>query len=161
MCVVLSALTFTVRCMVAAVLLLTALTRCYYQTALEHEQVIPHIILYLSQLPWPHTAILLLAGVCAVLYRGYEEESILVIKGLGVQVTSSSRFYFGSTSKFFPTRIVRDMIINEAFIWFQVRFYLALIIEGSTSLTVVFPQLLPRRKIVETVYQKARDCLYN
>jgi phosphatidylinositol glycan class H protein len=158
--VILSALTFTLRAMTVATMVLTALTRLFFHRFMINHRMLPYVIVYLSQLPWTYIIPLYAIGTCGVLFRGYEEESFLVIKGLGVQVTSSSRFYFGSTSKFFPTSTVKDIVINEAFLGFQVRFYLALIVENSPTLVVVFPRLLPRRPIVEKVYRKSRECLY-
>ena len=40
------------------------------------------------------------------------------------------------------------------------RFYLAVVVEGEEDVVVVFPNLLPRRRIIEKVWRGARACLY-
>lgn len=50
--------------------------------------------------------------------------------------------------------------MNEAFRGFEVRYYLIVVVEGEEEVVVVFPQLLPRRKIIETVWRGAKACLY-
>ena len=68
------------------------------------------------------------------------EESLLVIRGLGIQTSTSSPTYLStSTTRFIPTSLIQDIIIHEAFKGFEVRFYLAVIVEGETEAIVVFP----------------------
>lgn len=50
--------------------------------------------------------------------------------------------------------------MNEAFRGFEVRYYLVVVVEGEKDVVVVFPRLLPRRKIVETVWRGVRGCLW-
>lgn len=120
----------------------------------------------------------------------YEEESLLVLRGLGVQTSTSSSTYFAPTkTRFIPTTQIQDIVIHEAFKGFEVRFYLAIIVEGESSVVVVFPvrsqnsalvpcvaiviyqrdpiltlyhvqNLLPRRQILEEVWKGSRRCLY-
>lgn len=40
------------------------------------------------------------------------------------------------------------------------RYYLVVVVEGEESVVVVFPRLLPRRKVVEEVWRGARSCLF-
>ncbi|KAK4180364.1 GPI-GlcNAc transferase complex, PIG-H component-domain-containing protein [Triangularia setosa] len=111
-------------------------------------------------------------------------ESLLVLRGLGIQTsTSSSSFsspipntsdgsnrwrgwkwwFWGTTptkTRFIPTEKIRDVLINEAFRGFEVRYYLIVIVEGEEDIVVVFPRLLPGRKIVEEVWRGVRGCLY-
>ena len=93
--------------------------------------------------------------------------------------------------EFIPMEYVKDLIINEGFVKFQVMFYLALITKSGTDrgvksgepsdnagiesgdqsdglgiqpagngealkMMVVFPHLLPRRKLLETVWRRSR-----
>ncbi|KAK2825744.1 hypothetical protein FQN49_007408 [Arthroderma sp. PD_2] len=96
-----------------------------------------------------------------VVRKGYTEESLLVIRGLGVQTSTSSATYFPSaTTRFIPTTQIQDIVIHEAFRGFEVRYYLAIIVDGESDVVVVFPNLLPRRPIVEEVWKGARKCLY-
>lgn len=68
------------------------------------------------------------------------EESLLVIRGLGVQTSTSSSMYWSSAAtRFIPTTQIQDIVIHEAFKGFEVRFYLAIIVEGESGVVVVFP----------------------
>ena len=68
------------------------------------------------------------------------EESLLVLRGLGVQTSSSSPTYLATAStKFIPTTRIQDIFIHEAFKGFEVRFYLAIVVEGEEDVVVVFP----------------------
>ncbi|KAL1971262.1 hypothetical protein VTN77DRAFT_214 [Rasamsonia byssochlamydoides] len=108
----------------------------------------------------------IIAGVSALLIyavwrKGYTEESLLVIRGLGIQTSTSSSMYWSSAAtRFIPTTQIQDIVIHEAFKGFEVRFYLAVIVEGEPDVVVVFPNLLPKRMILEEVWRGARQCLY-
>ncbi|CRG92532.1 hypothetical protein PISL3812_09593 [Talaromyces islandicus] len=108
----------------------------------------------------------IVAGVSTVLMylvwrKGYTEESLLVIRGLGVQTSTSSSMYWSSAAtRFIPTTQIQDIVIHEAFKGFEVRFYLAIIVEGERDVVVVFPNMLPKRMILEEVWRGARHCLY-
>jgi phosphatidylinositol glycan class H protein len=108
---------------------------------------------------------LLLPGVLLALYllslRVHSHESLLVLRGLGVQTTESPSTYLASeATRFIPTEKIRDIFVNEAFRGFEVRYYLVVVVEGEQDLVVVFPGLLPKRRIVETVWRGVRECLY-
>lgn len=73
-----------------------------------------------------------------------KEESILVLRGLGVQtMTSSSTYLTTPTTRFIPTTEIQDIFIHEAFRGFEVRFYLTVVVEGEEDTVVVFPVSLP------------------
>lgn len=75
------------------------------------------------------------------------EESLLVLQGLGVQTSTSSAYYFmSSTTTFIPTTQIQDIVIHEAFKGLEVRFYLAIIVEGDTEVVVVFPVCLASQR---------------
>ncbi|EXJ82830.1 phosphatidylinositol glycan, class H [Capronia epimyces CBS 606.96] len=81
-----------------------------------------------------------LAVIYLCLRRDYVEESLLVLQGLGIQTSTSSRYFFmGATTTFIPTTQIQDIVIHEAFQGLAVRFYLAVIVEGATEVVVVFP----------------------
>jgi phosphatidylinositol glycan class H protein len=68
------------------------------------------------------------------------EESLLVIRGFGIQTSTSSSTYLSTAStRFIPTTQIQDIVIHEAFKGFEVRFYLAVIVEGEPNALVVFP----------------------
>ena len=107
----------------------------------------------------------LLPGALALAYvlswRVHSSESLLVMRGLGVQTSESPGTYLASyATRFIPTEKIQDIFVNEAFRGFEVRYYLVVVVEGEEDVVVVFPGLLPRRDIVETVWRGARECLY-
>jgi len=68
------------------------------------------------------------------------EESLLVLRGLGIQTSSSSPTYLSTpTTRFIPTTAIQDIFIHEAFKGFEVRFYLAIVVQGEEDVVVVFP----------------------
>ncbi|KAL7944650.1 putative GPI-15 component of glycosylphosphatidylinositol-N-acetylglucosaminyl (GPI-GlcNAc) transferase complex [Trichoderma barbatum] len=108
---------------------------------------------------------LLIPVAVAVFYalslRVHKEESLLVLRGLGVQTSESPATYLaGAATRFIPTEKIQDILVNEAFRGFEVRYYLVVVVEGEEDVVVVFPGLLPKRKIVETVWRGVRECLY-
>ncbi|KAJ5103562.1 hypothetical protein N7532_004091 [Penicillium argentinense] len=111
--------------------------------------------------PWAMAAVNTLI-VYGVFRRGYTEESLLVIRGFGIQTSTSSSTYLSSAAtRFIPTTQIQDIVIHEAFKGFEVRFYLAVIVEGEPDVLVVFPHLLPKREILEEVWRGSRRCLYD
>jgi phosphatidylinositol N-acetylglucosaminyltransferase subunit H len=68
------------------------------------------------------------------------EESLLVLRGLGIQTTSSASTYLTTAAtRFIPTTAIQDIFIHEAFKGFEVRFYLAIVVEGEEDVVVIFP----------------------
>ncbi|KAF6842922.1 GPI-c transferase complex [Colletotrichum musicola] len=102
-----------------------------------------------------------LGAAYATLLRTHTTESLLVLRGLGIQTSSTSGSYLSAAAtRFIPTEKIQDVLVNEAFRGFEVRYYLVVIVEGEEDLVVVFPNLLPRKKIVETVWRGVRGCLW-
>ena len=99
--------------------------------------------------------------VYGIILRIHTSESLLVLRGLGIQTSTSSTTYLGTAStRFIPTEKIQDILVNEAFRGFEVRYYLIVVVQGEDEVVVVFPRLLPRRDIVERVWRGARECLY-
>jgi len=97
----------------------------------------------------------------ALTLRLHTTESLLVLRGLGIQTSTSSATYLSSaTTRFIPTEKIQDILVNEAFRGFEVRYYLVIVVEGEEEVVVVFPRLLPRRGVVETVWRGARGVLF-
>jgi phosphatidylinositol glycan class H protein len=89
------------------------------------------------------------------------EESLTLLRGLGVQTSTTSSTYLQTpTTRFIPTTSIQDIFIHEAFKGFEVRFYLILVVEDEDKVVVVFPRLLPRRDMLEGVWRGARACLW-
>jgi phosphatidylinositol N-acetylglucosaminyltransferase subunit H len=114
-----------------------------------------------AQIP---TLLLLPASALAaygIVRRIHTSESLLVLRGLGIQTSTSSTTYLGAAStRFIPTEKIQDILVNEAFRGFEVRYYLIVVVEGEDGVVVVFPRLLPGRNIAERVWRGARECLY-
>ena len=102
-----------------------------------------------------------LATLYCCFLRIHTTESLLVLRGLGIQTSSSSETYLSTaTTRFIPTEKIQDILVNEAFRGFEVRYYLVVVVEGEEDVVVVFPRLLPRRLIVEKVWRGVRGCLF-
>ncbi|CAN8103964.1 unnamed protein product [Discula destructiva] len=110
----------------------------------------------------------LLVPLCiALLYattlRIHTTESLLVLRGLGIQTSSTGGSFLASWragTRFIPTEKIRDVLINEAFRGFGVRYYLVVVVDGEDDVVVVFPRLLPGRAVVEKVWRGVRGCLW-
>lgn len=93
-----------------------------------------------SYLAWVYLIPATLAISSIIFKKGYTTESLLVIRGLGVQTTTSSPTYLSTaTTRFIPTNMIQDIFIHEAFKGFEVRFYLSIVVEGEHDVVVVFP----------------------
>lgn len=83
-----------------------------------------------------------------ILRRYHTTESLLVIRGLGVQTSTSSPSYVGTArTRFIPTSSIQDIFIHEAFKGFEVRFYLSIVVEGEEGVVVVFPVRLMKCRV--------------
>jgi phosphatidylinositol glycan class H protein len=83
------------------------------------------------------------------------EESFLIMRSLGVQVTTKMRFPLLSHSRFIPASQIDDVFLYEGFKGMEVRYYLAVVVHGEENVEVVFPVRTIRiRLIVEIVAQK-------
>ncbi|KAK4224570.1 phosphatidylinositol N-acetylglucosaminyltransferase subunit gpi15 [Podospora fimiseda] len=105
---------------------------------------------------------LLLSSLAAIYYaffaQLYTTESLLVLRGLGIQTSTGG--WGRQKTRFIPTEKIRDVLINETFRGFEIRYYLIVLVEGEEDVVVVFPRLLPRKKIVEAVWRGVRGCLF-
>lgn len=75
------------------------------------------------------------------------------MRNIGIQTTSRG------SSKFIPSDEISDIIIHEGFKGFEVRFYMAIVVKNQTELEVVFPNLLPRKRVLEVVWRGTRELL--
>lgn len=102
----------------------------------------------------------LLAGYAA-LQRVSTQESLLVIAELGIQTATTAGTLWGQKPKtrFIEQGRARDLWLMEGFWGWQVRYYVAVSVEGEGGLVVVFPTLLPGRETLEVVWRGARSCL--
>ncbi|KAG9185417.1 hypothetical protein G6011_07961 [Alternaria panax] len=110
---------------------------------------------------WRYLAPSAFAVLFLVFRRNYTEESLIILRGLGVQTSTTSSTYLQTpTTRFIPTTSIQDVFIHEAFKGFEVRFYLMIVVEGEEEVVVVFPRLLPRRGTLETVWRGVRGGLW-
>lgn len=99
---------------------------------------------------------------CLTLYlvfrRGYTLESLLVIRGLGIQTATSSPSYLSTaTTRFIPSNHIQDIIINEAFRGFEVKFYLGVVVEDEGEIVVVFPVSRARLAVLLPIADSDRN----
>lgn len=116
-----------------------------------------------ASLPWYLVLPLCAAALYLTTLRIHTTESLLVLRGLGVQTSSTGGSYLAgwrAGTRFIPTEKIRDVLINEAFRGFAVRYYLVVVVDGEEDVVVVFPRLLPRRRVVEAVWRGVRGCLW-
>jgi len=98
------------------------------------------LLALLSTIPLPYRLAFTGLVTWLTLHRFHTSESLLVIRGLGVQTSTSSPSYIGTSStRFIPTSSIQDIFIHEAFKGFEVRFYLSIVVEGEEGVVVVFP----------------------
>lgn len=102
------------------------------------QQTFPDALARSSQWTWLAPISIMFLYLCV--RKGYIEESLLVIRGLGVQTSTSSPTYLSTAStRFIPTSSIQDIFLHEAFKGFEVKFYLSIVVENEEDLVVVFP----------------------
>ncbi|XP_028415235.1 phosphatidylinositol N-acetylglucosaminyltransferase subunit H-like isoform X2 [Dendronephthya gigantea] len=103
------------------------------------------------------------------------EESVEVIEGFGIQLSSRGRF--GKENKtFFNFSAIKDLIINEAVTMQRVIFYLALTVDteykeemknghetkdGSTKMVTLFKNTMLRLEELQNIYKEMQPFLNN
>ncbi|KAJ1342102.1 hypothetical protein BSLG_003325 [Batrachochytrium salamandrivorans] len=65
-------------------------------------------------------------------------ESVLVFRDMGIQLHTRCWGGFVSTTRFIPVSKILTVIINEGITLFQVKFYLAILVDGEDEMTVAF-----------------------
>lgn len=97
-----------------------------------------------TTIPRPWRLVSILVTFWFIFRKTHTRESLLVIRGLGVQTTTSSPNYlWTSSTRFIPTKAIQDIFIHEAFEGFKVTYYLSIVIEGEEDVVVVFPVSIP------------------
>ncbi|CAD6442226.1 502ad90f-8797-4435-9926-5d6d6586e715-CDS [Sclerotinia trifoliorum] len=86
--------------------------------------------------------------------RTHTTESLLILRHLGLQISSSPKSYLSTTkTRFIPSQKIQDIYINEVFRNFEVRYVLVVVVEAERELVVVFERLLPGREVLERVWR--------
>ncbi|KAG4103354.1 hypothetical protein H8356DRAFT_1644587 [Neocallimastix lanati (nom. inval.)] len=86
------------------------------------------------------------------------EESLLVVRDLGVQIKTTYPFR-RTYSRFIDKSKIGQIIINEGITAFQVKFYLAVLISGEDHMEVVYKSLIPKLKILKFIYKESNEIL--
>lgn len=110
--------------------------------------------------------LLVVNEILRVVYQVDREESIMLLKNIGIEMTSATPgrlFFLGNVTRetFVPIGDVVDIIIHEGFVGLEVIFYMAIIRENANELTLVFENLLPRRPQLEYVLKGSRKVLFS
>lgn len=98
-------------------------------------------------------------------------DSIIVMKQLGVQISSKSKWRFlnhRNNKEFIPLSEIIDIVIHEGFHGYgQVVFYMCVLTRAQgpgsaegNGIKVVFPNFLPRKDILLQVWRHSRKVLY-
>jgi len=86
------------------------------------------------------------------------EESLLVVRDLGVQIKTT--YPFNRTySRFIDKSKIGQIIINEGITAFEVNFYLAVLISGEDHMEVVYKSLIPKLQILKFIYKESNEIL--
>ena len=83
-----------------------------------------------------------------MLYRLFINiESILIVRDLGVQVKT---VYMDGRciSRFIDHSCIADIIINEGITMLQVKFYMAIIVEGQDRMVIVFEVVISANTVM-------------
>ena len=134
---------------------------------------------YFENIPRIGVAILVVSFIVAAavhcVMTEIVEESVDVIDGLGIQLSSRGRF--GKENKtFFEFNAIKNIIINEAVTMQRVLFYLALTVntkhnkevnkdqnmkEDETKMIVLFKHTMPRLEELQNIYNEIEPFLNN
>lgn len=112
--------------------------------------------------------LLITARFIRKLFWGVKKETILVIKSLGIQITTTYHSNFKS-STFIPWHSVGDVIINEAVLMQRVIYYLAVLVNANStdshsdkqSLIPFFLYSQPRLAELKKIYVNIQSILQN
>ncbi|KAK6458904.1 phosphatidylinositol N-acetylglucosaminyltransferase subunit H [Scheffersomyces xylosifermentans] len=98
------------------------------------------------------------------------EDTVTVMKGIGIQLSSKKAWRFQNQKEsFIPLNSTIDLVIHEGFHKYgQVIFYLCILTRATTSgkknndniIKVAFPEFLPRKDILLEVWKMSRVLLF-
>lgn len=87
-------------------------------------------------------------------------EEVVVIAGVGMQLTSYGIFNNVKSSTFVDLTLIRSIVIHDTFFRNQPIFFLSASVENSPKRIVFFPNTLPRLEILLPVLRGVRSVLY-
>uniref|UniRef100_A0A6B2LLF0 Phosphatidylinositol N-acetylglucosaminyltransferase subunit H conserved domain-containing protein n=1 Tax=Arcella intermedia TaxID=1963864 RepID=A0A6B2LLF0_9EUKA len=91
--------------------------------------------------------------------RMVKEESLLVIRDLGVQI--NTKYYSGGgTSEFIDRKKIKSIIINEGITMGDIIFYMAIIVRKKEKMVIVFKTLRPRIDTLLDIFKGSRAIMF-
>lgn len=116
-----------------------------------------------SDLAFLHYAALLLVPLVTLrlwwAWQSVQEESLLVMRDLGVQV--GTRYYSGRERKVFIERQrIESIIINEGIQTWAIFYYMAILVKGQERMVLPFEHVFPRLHVILPVYKATRALLF-
>ncbi|KAG5191410.1 hypothetical protein JKP88DRAFT_296021 [Tribonema minus] len=117
------------------------------------------------------TAISCTCAVCVVtlwaLPSPVQEESVTLLRGLGVQVARTRRNGASGDARFIPLDRLSSAIIAEGIVNHAFGFYLAFVVRGATAdaaeahdMVIAFEAARPRLDILKAVHEDAQRLLW-
>lgn len=114
----------------------------------------------------------LMALVLQLQLQTVVRESILVLPGIGIQLTKYSHTFrsliAGSphlhrmiSQTFVPASSIHSILLNEGFHRSRVVYYLAIVLHGSSEMLIPFQCTMPRLHILQTVWNGVLDRMPN
>ena len=108
--------------------------------------------------------LILVVGIALLLCLQTPKDTIIVMRGIGIQLQSKKIWRFQSSDSFIPINNMIDLVIHEGFHDYgQVIFYLCVLTKAANDknpITIVFPEFLPRKDILLTVWRLSRELLF-
>lgn len=108
--------------------------------------------------------LILVVGIVLLLCLQTPEDTLIVMRGIGIQLQSKKMWRFQSSDSFIPINNMIDLVIHEGFHDYgQVIFYLCVLTKANNDknpITIVFPEFLPRKDILLTVWRLSRELLF-
>ena len=101
----------------------------------------------------------LLYAVLAALPQPVVQESVVALRGLGVQLRTVRRGGAASVT-FFDAAHLRALVVNEGIQRCSVRYYLALVVAGRATLLLLFDHARPRLPAIGSIYRSLLTVLF-
>ena len=109
---------------------------------------------------WAAAIVLFLAVKIPLRVRQVAEEEVLIIQGVGVQVTTRNFLGAVVSQRFTDVSLIRSIFIHEGFFRHRVVFFLAILVENRSDLEVLFEHSLPRLAALRPMLNGIRAVLY-
>lgn len=87
-------------------------------------------------------------------------EEVIAIRGVGLQLTDYDVFGRIKRRTFIDAKLIRSLVIHDAFFRYQPIFFLSSSIENQSQRVVFFAETLPRLAVLQVVLRGLRHVLY-